>query len=407
MGVSHFSSIHSLKDATVGGNLTVIGATNLQNINAQQGTFEEITSVNGTFTGNMNVIGSANVNSEIILGDSNTYISKDEEEFNISTDKDMILTSDGAISKKAQEEYFCIEKTAAENIPANALCEMDSNGDIILASPNSTCVLGVNKEGEDVSSQDPILVGVSGVMKVVADSLVEGGTLLKVGYNGKVLRLVTGDLANSVIGTGSGGDFQNQPSGDAVEVGSDNDADTTQKVTLYGTRVGQGNTIFTETITLNGTTFVSSTITDWDKILGVEIDNTTSGNITIREASGDLTITTISPGNTQSGIHYITEDSRAFNTKPIVKANGTTSKTIGVVGKGIDHNPLTDSTPLNDTNPVTMNQEFNSIEKLLTGDLESTLNATITVGEEDPWDRVIGRSLEKTPENQTFLMMTI
>lgn len=92
------------------------------------------------------------------------------------------------------------------------------------------------------------------------------------------------------------GTFTNQPSNDGVEIVSSAAGDTTQTVTIYGTTNGadQSETII-ETVSLNGTTVVSTTKTDWGNVLAVKKSASTTGTITFREASGDLAITTLAP----------------------------------------------------------------------------------------------------------------
>lgn len=101
--------------------------------------------------------------------------------------------------------------------------------------------------------------------------------------------------------------FTNQPNNDGIEVVSDSASDT-QKITIFGTTVTTGAFCY-ETVTLTGVTAVATTKTDWGNIIGAflgEIDGTevvpAVGTITIREASGDQTITTIAAGKISKGM---------------------------------------------------------------------------------------------------------
>lgn len=103
-----------------------------------------------------------------------------------------------------------------------------------------------------------------------------------------------------------GAAFTNQPANDGVEVVSNNAGDT-GKMTIWGTTHTTGALTY-ETITLNGTSVVSTTKTDWGNIYGVFLGdiygkNTTVavGTITVREASGDATITTVAAGKRSIG----------------------------------------------------------------------------------------------------------
>lgn len=95
--------------------------------------------------------------------------------------------------------------------------------------------------------------------------------------------------------------FTNQPANDGVEVVSSNAGDTTQTLQICGTTSGGDERDVTcETITLNGTTQVSTVKTNWNNLLTAVLSATTTGNVTIREASGNATITTIAAGNTRA-----------------------------------------------------------------------------------------------------------
>ncbi len=94
--------------------------------------------------------------------------------------------------------------------------------------------------------------------------------------------------------------FPNQPSNDGIEVVSSSTADTTQKLTCYGTTTGT-NTVVTEEITLNGTTQVATVKVNWGHMLYFSLDAACAGDLTIREASGNATIATIAAGDTSAG----------------------------------------------------------------------------------------------------------
>lgn len=92
--------------------------------------------------------------------------------------------------------------------------------------------------------------------------------------------------------------FSNQPDGDAVEVVSNNAADT-GLCTILGTNKTTG-AFKHETVTLTGTSAAATTETDWGSVYGIFLGdiygkNTKAavGTITVREASGDQAITTI------------------------------------------------------------------------------------------------------------------
>lgn len=92
--------------------------------------------------------------------------------------------------------------------------------------------------------------------------------------------------------------FSNQPSGDAIEIVSNNAGDTGW-ITLWGSSNGKTDIVYEE-IQLKGTTVVTTSKTDWGNLYGAflgKVDGSNMkaavGTITIREASADQTITTI------------------------------------------------------------------------------------------------------------------
>lgn len=104
-----------------------------------------------------------------------------------------------------------------------------------------------------------------------------------------------------------GSAFTNQPAGDGVEIVSAETADTYQLITVWYTDHTSGAITY-ETKTLNGTTQVALTSTNVGTVIGVYLGDIygknsfdTAGNITIREASGNATITTITAGNKSAG----------------------------------------------------------------------------------------------------------
>jgi hypothetical protein len=98
-----------------------------------------------------------------------------------------------------------------------------------------------------------------------------------------------------------GAAFTNMPDGDAVEVLSDNTGDT-NKLTIFGTNKTTGLLKY-ETVTMDGTTVVTTDEDDWGNVYGLFLgdiygknSSVAVGTITVREASGNQAITTIAAG---------------------------------------------------------------------------------------------------------------
>lgn len=101
--------------------------------------------------------------------------------------------------------------------------------------------------------------------------------------------------------------LSNMPANDGVEVISDSASDTGVPLTILGTKYGT-NVLMTETVTLNGVTQVATTETAWNNVYGFWLGDVYGknsvvavGTITVREASGNAAIGTITAGNRSKG----------------------------------------------------------------------------------------------------------
>lgn len=176
--------------------------------------------------------------------------------------------------------------------------------------------------------------------------------------------------------------FTNQPANDGVEVLSANAGDTTQTVTIIGTTNGV-DTVVVETVTLNGTTPVSTVKTNWGVILAVTKSATTLGTVTVREASGDLTITAgLTAAVLSVGAPAITAFS-AYNKQVSLVGSGTTTKQVGLQGTDSTGAVIYDSQALTDTTSVLSNSVFKTITAVYVGDLEVT--RTVLVANDATW----------------------
>lgn len=103
-----------------------------------------------------------------------------------------------------------------------------------------------------------------------------------------------------------GSAFSNMPANDGVEVISNNAGDV-NKITIFGTDYTTGALTY-ETVTMNGASQVATVKTDWGNVYGVFLgdiygknSSVAVGTITIREASGNATITTLTAGVRSAG----------------------------------------------------------------------------------------------------------
>jgi len=286
-----------------------------------------------------------------------------------------------------------VNDTADGTIGARRLCEIDPSGNLVEAQAESISVVGINTENTTKSASETIKLGVSGVFTCVADRAIEGGTLLKAYKGGRVGRALTKDLQWKVMAqTGTGGSFDNdQLSGnEAIRIISDSLDDINISVTVYGTRTGQGDAVFSETIILydNGDfpEGFTSIYTDWSKLLAIKPLSTPAGNLISTDAADNVIANHVVAGY---GYFEIPNGGvRLFNSYPALSDNDarTSTKTIGIIGKDINDNDLmTSKTGTGSTELVNflLDSKMNFATCLLIGDLEVTLGAKLYAGSAD------------------------
>lgn len=178
--------------------------------------------------------------------------------------------------------------------------------------------------------------------------------------------------------TAVGSAFTNQPSNDGVEILSSSAADTTQTTTIIGTTTGT-NTLVSETIALNGTTFVSTVKTNWGVIVAVKLSASCAGTVTWRKATGDATITTAATTVLKVGVNTVTS-TNAFNKVVSVVSSGATTKQFGFQGTNSAGAVILDSVPLTGATAALSNSAFQTLSELYTGDVEATRTETVTAG---------------------------
>jgi hypothetical protein len=271
-------------------------------------------------------------------------------------------------------------------IKVYSLLEIDS-GEVKEATGDASDIAGAN--GSSSVDSDGKVAFDFGQVEVLAGCALSPLDLITSragGYAGKNLASQATLLANE-----SGIGFDNQPADDGVEVVSSDSEDVGIDVTVYGTEDGDANTIFTEVITLNGDTAVASEKTDWDVILGVELSEEAAGTVTIREASGDQAITTISTGDLESGVAEPT-DSNCAGTIPRIVGDDATTKKVGIIGLDLDGEAQMGADDLTGNSEKDLHTDaYGKIEKVLVGDLESARDVTVKTATADT--NSIGRVL--------------
>ena len=175
----------------------------------------------------------------------------------------------------------------------------------------------------------------------------------------------------------------NQPANDGLEIVSDAAGDTTQTITIVGTTTAT-DTVVVETITLNGTTPVNTTKLDWGFILASWVASgtlTAASTVTIREASGNATVTTLTPTATSRGKSSVTDTDFGNRLIDLVAA-GASTKVVGIKGTNTAGETIYDAQALNGTTKVQSNLVFNTVTELYWGDLANGTVVTVTPTEQ-------------------------
>jgi hypothetical protein len=277
-------------------------------------------------------------------------------------------------------------------IPAQRLVKGHTDGTLLVGTLGSKRIVGVN-DGDPAISGEPIVLA-TGFVSVVAAEPLLAGDLLKCGDNGRVLQLADADNVDTVIGTGTAGNFANQPANDGVEVVSSSAADVTQTVTVIGTTTG-GHTVVVETVTLTGTTFVPTVKVDWGLVLGVKLSAACAGTVTIREASADAAITTIAPAALSAGVVSIAAASRgAHGLIPYIKAGAASTKEVGVLYETTAAAEAYGAAALNGTTAAALPAAANLVKEVYLGDVATGTVATVyTNATEDDEQLTVGKAL--------------
>lgn len=242
-------------------------------------------------------------------------------------------------------------------------------------------VLGVSVNSSSATAGEVIYAALAGEADVTLAYAVSAYAPVKVYTDGKVGPALDESDANvsfvSELGTG----FTNQPANDGIEVVSSSASDV-QYLDLYGTTNG-GVVVVKERVLLTGTTAVATTKTDWGVLLGAIIPNglgaAAVGTITIREASGNATITTITAGNRSSGVITVASADQVMHClAPSAVCDGASTKVLGLVGTDTDcSTTVMAGVTLAGITPVSFAQKFSSVQYALVGDVGSSTTVDV------------------------------
>jgi hypothetical protein len=276
-------------------------------------------------------------------------------------------------------------------IAAGSICEVTS-GTLKLGTEQNTAVAGITRNAVTASAT---CKAEWGYVPVKCGSPINAGDRIAPRASGYVGKSQTGQV--SLLDATSGDQFTNQPANDGIEIVSASTADTTQTITLYGVRNGALTTLVTETLTLTGTTEVVSTYTDWYYLLGARLSASCAGTITIREASGNATITAgLTTGILTVGIHAATS-TQAYGLVPRHDQSAAGTMPINVVGTGINGASLSVVAVLNGTTEEDHGTTpFGTLVEVMLGAVLSTSTVNLLTNEATDASAYCGIALQTT-----------
>lgn len=281
-------------------------------------------------------------------------------------------------------------RDAAGTIPSRGFVKL--SGQNVVAAGVGDQVFGVSTHNGQKLSGSEVRVAKEGEVTVTAGIALLEEEPVKVYSDAKAGPAAFGSLLNVTIDTGVGLAFTNQPTNDGIEIISSSASDT-QTMRVYGTTFG-GYVVVVEDVVLTGITAVASVKVDWGVILGVEIisGGLAVGTITVREASGNATITTLSAGEASKGIVSVPSvDQRAFNRKVLASADAATTKAFGVVGVNSAGTTVRIAAALTGATQVELSTALSKVTKLLVGDVEVARTVTVkTTNQPDEANLVVG-----------------
>lgn len=264
---------------------------------------------------------------------------------------------------------------SGSGILAGRLVEQTGN-EITTATEQSAAVLGVTRAAITAAATGDVQ---SGFVPVLAGSALTKLDLLAARTGGYAAKKMTAQT--DILTATAGGNFANQPAGDAVDVVSDDNTDLLQTATIYGTITGTTDEVTSEVVVINGTTGNTTNITTWQNILAVKLSASCAGTVTISENSGSLAITTIATTVLSAGVAAATT-TQAFGLIPRHDASGASTSPIALIGTGVDGTALTVVDALNGTTEEDhATTAYGTVDEIYLGAVASSVNVNIKSNE--------------------------
>lgn len=254
---------------------------------------------------------------------------------------------------------------------------VEQTGNLVqVATEQSAAVLGVTRSAITASATGDVQAG---FVPVLAGSALTKLDLLASRTGGYAAKKMAAQA--DILTATAGGNFGNQPAGDAVDVVSDNATDLLQTATIYGTITADETTVTSEVVVIDGTTGGTTDITTWENILAIKLSASCAGTVTISENSGSAAITTISTTVLSAGVAAATA-TQAFGLIPRHDADGAATTPIALIGTGVDGSALSVVDALNGTTEEDhATTAYGTVDEIYLGAVASTVDVNIKTNE--------------------------
>ncbi len=285
-----------------------------------------------------------------------------------------------------------VATTAGGTISKGRLVQM-SGATVVQASLNSVTAYGV--ANNDVVSGEAV-VPLSGCVKCISGGALKAGEYIKAAADGRVINFIDATQADKALLASVGDEFTsaNQPANDGVDIVS-TDANDVGTVTIIGTTTAT-DTVVVEVMTLNGTTRVTSTKTDWGFVLAVKSTDHL-GTISIDDATGNAAITTLAAGTNSAGVHTV--QLSTGGAAPTIDSDNAGTKTVGMQYTDVNGAIAYMAEALAGTTETAMPSAANDVQEVYLGHVIAA--DTVTVLTDGTQDTIIERSLGRCIETVT------
>lgn len=185
---------------------------------------------------------------------------------------------------------------------------------------------------------------------------------------------------------GLSGDVTQPSAGNKLKIKSDNSADKSMSVTVYGTRPDGFHQ--SENLTTNssdGTAWVAGAL-KWSAVTGASTTASPAGTLTIADATTETTALTLTSGAKTKGLQYVgTNQGKVIGCAPLrVVADGATTAPVTFVGALVTGSTYAiDGVTLNGTTEVASVARYEALDWVAAGALDS--GRTIDIAADEGW----------------------